>query len=67
MKPTPAVHDDFQPGPLGLWALGLAGATRSRFREEFAAEEVGDEVVAEGEETEPFASAEGRGAHRCDS
>jgi hypothetical protein len=67
MKPTPAARDDFQPGPLGLWALGLAGATRSRFREECMAEEVGDEVVAEGEETEAFASAEGTASHHRDS
>lgn len=67
MKPTPSDRENFQPGPLGLWALGLAGATRSRLREEYVAEEIGDEVVAEGEETEAFASAEGTAAHRCDS
>lgn len=45
MKHTPAPHDDFRPGPFGLWALGLAGATRSRWSDEFVAAEANDDAT----------------------
>ena len=47
MKPTPAPRDEFQPGPLGLWALGLVGATRSRWREEVAVKSLNIEKESE--------------------
>lgn len=46
MKPTPASRDDFKPGPFGLWALGLAGATRSRWADEIVETAEGDDGVA---------------------
>lgn len=67
MNPTPAARDDFQPGPFGLWALGLAGATRSRFREEFATDRVGEEGVTADDDTGPLAKAGDLAEHRRDS
>ncbi|MBC8009285.1 MAG: hypothetical protein H7067_04220 [Burkholderiales bacterium] len=64
MKPTSADRDDFQPGPHGLWALGLLAATRVRSREEFASAEAATEPAdgevleverAEGDEAAAFA------------
>jgi hypothetical protein len=52
MKPTPAPRDDIRPGPLGLWALGLAGATRSRWSEEVVRTDE-DEVLVRGGRARP--------------